>query len=276
MHRMELIRGSAPSFIPRYRRPSDLEEGIERKADDLLKTGKVQPSTSAFGHDPVLPKKKEGRWRICIDFKPLDKITVKQKFPIPRVDDILDRLRGSTVYSDFDFAEAFLQISIHPVDRHKAAHHTRTDELEYSCMPFSLVNVPAQRQRQVNHDFLGPMNEGWRVIYMDDVLVFSRNVQEHLQHLRRALQLLRKKQWFVKPQKCSFFMHTISFLRCHASAAGVEPDPAKIGAIQRWPLPMYKRTDVQKSLGLASYYRNFIHGFARIVASLTDLLKKQK
>ena len=276
MHRIELIPGSAPSFVPRYRRPPHLEEEIERQADELLKKGNVQPSTSAFGHNPVLAKKKDGRWRMCVDFKPLNKITVKQKFPMPRVDEILDRLQGSAVYSAFDFAEAFLQIPIHPADRHKTAFHTRTRKLEYTCMPFGLVNAPAELQRQVNHDFLEPIAEGWMVIYMDDVLVFSRNVQEHLQHLRRALQLLREKQWFVKAQKCSFFMQTISFLGFRVSAAGVQPDPAKIEAIQRWPLPLYTRTDVQKFLGLASYYRNFIPGFARIAAPLTDLLKKEK
>ncbi|CDJ29330.1 Retrotransposon nucleocapsid protein, related [Eimeria mitis] len=169
--------------VPASRRPPHLEEEIERQ-------GKVQPSTSAFGHNRVLAKKKDGRWRMCVDFKHLNKITVKQKFPMPRVDEILDRLQGSAVYSAFDFAEAFLHISIHPEDRHKTAFHSRTRNLEYT--------------------------------------------------------------------------------------SGVEPDPAKIEAIQRWPLPLYTRTDVQKFVRLASYCRNFIPGFARIAAPLTDLLKKEK
>ncbi|CDJ36344.1 uncharacterized protein EMH_0079970 [Eimeria mitis] len=247
MHRIELTSGSATSFVPRYRRPPHLEEEIERQADELLKIGKVQPSTSAFGHNPVLAKKKDCRRRMCVDFKPPNKITLKQKLPMHRVDEILDRLQDSAVFSAFGFAEAFLQIPIHPEDSHKTAFHTRTRKLEYTCMLFGLVHAPAELRRQVNHDFLGPIAEGWMVIYMDDVLVFSRNVQEPLQHLRQALQLLP-----------------------------VEPDPAKIEAIQRWPLPLYTRTDVQKFLGLASYYRNFIPGFARIGGILTDLLKKKK
>lgn len=275
-HRIDLIPGAAPSYVPRYRKPPQQEEEIERQVDELLKKGKVQESTSAFGHNPVLVPKKDGRWRMCVNFKPLNKITVKQKFPMPRVDELLDRLQGSAVYSTFDFTDAFLQIPIHPADRHKTAFHTRTRKLEYTCMPFGLVNAPAELQRQVNRDFAGPINEGWMVVYMDDVLVFSRNVQEHLQHLRRALQLLREKQWYVKAQKCSFFMKTVNFLGYRVSAVGVQPDPKKLEAISAWPLPLHKRKDVQKFLGLASYYRNFIPGFARIAAPLTDLLKKEK
>ncbi|CDJ35655.1 uncharacterized protein EMH_0028280 [Eimeria mitis] len=276
MHSIELIPGSARSFVPRYRRPPHLVEAIERQAEELLKKGKVQPSTSASGHNPLLAKKNDGSWRMCVDFKPPNKITVKQKFPMHRVEEILDRLQDSAVYSAFEFAEAFLQIPIHPEGRHKTAFYTRPRKLEYTCMPFGLVNPPTELQRQLNHDFLGPIAEGLMVIYIDDVLVLSRNLQGHLQHLRRALRLLREKQWFVKTQKCLFFMQTISFLGFHVSAAGVEPDPAKIEAIQRWPLPLYTRTDVQKFVGLASYHHNFIPGFASIAAPLTGLLKKEE
>ena len=275
-HRIELVPGSAPSFAPRYRRPPQHEEEIERQVDILLKKGKVQESSSAFGHNPVLVKKKDGRWRMCVNFKPLNAITIKQKFPMPRVDELLDRLHGSAVYSTFDFTDAFLQIPIHPDDRHKTAFHTRARKLEYTCMPFGLVNAPAELQRQVNRDFAVPISEGWMVVYMDDVLVFSRDVREHLRHLRRALELLREKQWYVKAKKCSFFMATVNFLGYRVSAAGVQPDPAKIEAIRAWPLPLRTRKDVQKFLGLASYYRNFIPGFARIAAPLTDLLKQDK
>ena len=116
--------------------------------DELLKKGKVQESTSAFGHSPVLARKKDGRWRMCINFKPLNKITVKQQFPMPTIDELLDRVHGSAVYSTFDLTDAFLQILIHPDDRHKAAFHTRTRKLEFRCMPVGLVNAPAELLRQ--------------------------------------------------------------------------------------------------------------------------------
>ena len=170
---IERVEGAAPSFVPWYRRSFQDEEEIERQVDELLKKGKVQESTSAFGHNPVLARKKDGRWRMCINFKPLNKITVKQQFPMPRIDELLDRLQGSAVYSAFDFTDAFLQIPIHPDDRHKTAFHTRTRKLEFTCMPFGLVNAPAELQRQVNRDISGPVTEGWMLIYMADVLVFS-------------------------------------------------------------------------------------------------------
>ena len=185
-HRIELVPGSAPSFAPRYRRPPEQEEEIERQVNKLLEKGIVQESTSAFGHNPVLVQKKDATWRMCIDFKPLNAITVKQQFPMPRIDELLDGLQGSAVYSTLDFAEAFLQIPIHPDDCHKTAFHTRTRKLEFTRMPFGLVNAPAELQRQVNRDFSEAINAKWMVVYMDDVLIYSRNVQEHLQHLRRA------------------------------------------------------------------------------------------
>ena len=143
MHRIELLEGAAPSFVPRYRRPPQHEEEIERQVDELLKKGKIQESTGAFGHNPVLARKKDRRWRMCINFKPLNKIAVKQQFPMPMIHELLDRLQGSAVYSTFDFADAFSQIPIHPDDRHKTAFHIRTRKLEFTCMPFGLVNAPA-------------------------------------------------------------------------------------------------------------------------------------
>ena len=274
-HRIELVPGSAPCFAPRYRRPPEQEEEIERQVNNLLKKGIIQESTSAFGHNPVLVKKKDGSWRMCINFKPLNAITIKQQFPMPRIDELVDALQGSAVYSTLDFAEAFLQIPIHPDDCHKTAFHTRTRKLEYTRMPFGLVNAPAELQRQVNRDFAEAINAKWMVVYMDDVLIYSRNVQEHLQHLRRALELLREKQWYVKAKKCSFFMSTVTFLGHRVSAAGIQPDPLKIEALKRWPLPLLTRRDVQSFYGLASYYRKFIPGFAQIAAPLTDLLKKE-
>jgi len=274
-HHIELKPGSVSSFAPRYRRPPQQEEEIERQVDVLLSKGKVQESTSAFAHNPVLVKRKDGRWRMCINYKPLNEITIKQKFPMPRVDELLDRLQGACVFSSLDFTDAFLQIQMAPEDCHKTAFHTRTRLVEYVCMPFGLVNAPAELQRVVNKDFAGPIREGWLVVYMDDVLVFSKSVAEHLQHLRIALEIIKEKQWFLKAKKCSFFMRFINFLGYLVSQQGVEPDPEKLTALKEWPLPLAKVKDVQSFYGLASYYRSFIPGFAAVAAPLTQLLRKE-
>jgi len=273
-HRIDLVPGAAPSYAPRYRRPPLLEEEIERQVDELLAKDKIQESTSPFAHNPVLVKRKDGRWRMCVNYKPLNKITIKQKFPMPRVDELLDRLQGATVFSAIDFTDAFLQIGINENDQHKTAFHTKTRKMEYTCMPFGLVNAPAELQRQVNRDFAGPISEGWLVVYMDDLLVFSRSVTEHIQHLRILLGLIREKQWYVKAKKCSFFMSIIGFLGFRVSAQGVEVDPAKMETIKSWPLPLYSQEDVRSFYGLASFYRSFVPGFAKIAAPLTELLRK--
>ena len=135
MHPIELVEGAAPSFVPRYRRPPQHEEEIERQVDELLKKGKVQESTRAFGHNPELTRNKEGSWRMYINFKPLNTITVKEQVLMPRIDELLDRLQGSAVYSTLGFMDAFLQIPIHRDDRHKMAFHTRTRNLEFTCTP---------------------------------------------------------------------------------------------------------------------------------------------
>ena len=147
--------------------------------DSLLKKGIIQESTSAFGQNRVLVKKKDADWRMCFNFKLLNAITGKKHFPMPRIDGLLDRLQGSAVYSALDYTEAFLQIPIHPDDRNKTPFHTRTRKLEFTCKPFGLVNAPAELQRQVNPDFAEAIKAKWMVVYTDDVLIYSRNVQEH-------------------------------------------------------------------------------------------------
>ena len=142
-------------------------------------------------------------------------------------------------------------------------------------MPFRRANAAAELQPQVNRDFLAPITERWMVLSVHGVLV-SRNAHEHLEHFRQALELLREKQLYFKAQKCSFFMQTIGFLGYRISAAGVVPNAESIEAIPYWPLPVSTGTEVQKFLGGASYYRNFIRGFAKIVAALTSLLKKHR
>jgi len=273
-HRIELKPGAEPTYAPRYRRPPIMEAEIERQVQLLMDKGKLQESTSSFAANPVLVKRKDGRWRMCINYKPLNDITIKQKFPMPRVDELLDRLQGAAVFSSLDFTDAFLQIELAPEDRHKTAFHTHTRKVEFVCMPFGLTNAPAELQRQVNRDFAGPISEGWLIVYMDDVLIFSRSIEEHMIHLERVLKLIKEKQWYLKATKCSLFMSRLSFLGYRVSIKGAEPEAAKVEALKEWPLPLYTVKKVQSFYGLASYYRSFIPGFAQITAPLTRLFRK--
>ena len=215
MSRIELVPGAALSLVPRCRKPLRLEEETEIKVDELVKKGKLQGSTSAFGQNPRLVRKKEGRWSACVNFKPLNKITVKQKLPMPGFEELLDRLQGSTIRKAFVFAYVFVQTPTHSEGGHKTTSRTRICELENTCMPFGLVGAPAELQRHVNPNFSRPVNGGWMLIYIDDLLASVRLHRKTLQHLKKALQLLREKQQYVKAPKCSCLMQTISFLGFH-------------------------------------------------------------
>ena len=171
-----------------------MEEEIAKQANDLLEKGEVQESTSAFRQNPVLAGKKDERGHVRVNFKHLNKITVKQKFPRPKIAERFNRLRGSAEYWTFDFADAFLQIPMYPDARYRNAFNTRTRKLQYTCMPLGLVNAVAKLQRGLSHEFSGPTNEGRMVTFMDEALVFNRTAQEHLRHLRKAPQLLQEKQ----------------------------------------------------------------------------------
>jgi len=261
-HRIEVIPGSAPPSRPTYRM-SDVELAeVKKQLAELQELGFIRPSKSPYGAPILFVKKKDGTLRMCIDYRALNKITIKNKYPLPRIDELLDRLHGATVFSKIDLRSGYHQVRIHPSDIDKTAFNTRYGHYEYLVLPFGLTNAPATFMHLMNSVFADYLDE-FVIVFLDDVLVFSRTTEEHKRHVRLVLQRLREHRLYANIKKCEFFQPKISFLGHVVSCDGIGMDPDKVQAIQQWP-PLRTVGDVRSFLGLAGYYRKFVYRFSHI------------
>ncbi|KAL0416543.1 UNVERIFIED_CONTAM: Transposon Tf2-12 polyprotein [Sesamum latifolium] len=202
----------------------------------------------------------------------LNRITIKNKYPLPRIDDLLDQLKGATVFSKIDLRSGYWQLRIEEGSISKTAFRTRYGHYEFVVMPFGLTNAPAAFMSLMNKT-LQPFLDQFVIVFIDDILIYSRSPKEHEQHLRTVLQILREKQLYAKFSKCEFWMEEIAFLGHVVSKEGVQPDPAKVRAILEWEPPK-NVSEVRSFLGLAGYYRRFVKDFSVVAKPLTNLLKK--
>ena len=254
------------------RTPFVHREKIAQLVNDMLKQQVVQPSSSAWASPVVLVPKKDGNLRFCVDYRKVNAVTKKDVYPLPRVDDILDTLGKAKYFSTLDLASGYWQIEMDPATREKSAFTTHCGLFEFLRMPFGLCNSPATFQRLMQTILAGLE---WKscYVYIDDILVFSKTWEEHLAHLQEVFDRLHKAGLTLKPIKCSFLRESVPFLGHIISQRGIQPDPAKISKVKDFPVP----TDVNKVrqfLGLASYYRRFIPGFAKTANPLHALTKK--
>ena len=209
---------------------------------------------------------------MCIDYRQINKVTIKNKCPLPRIEDLFDQLRGASVFSKIDLRSRYYQLRVKEVDFQKTAFRTRYGYYEFLVMPFGLTNAPAKFMDLMNWVF-HPYLDQFVVVFIDDILVYSKDAQEHKHHLRITLQILRENQLFAKLSKCDFLLKEVSFLGHIVSADGIRVDPTKIEAVVSWKPPR-NITEVRSFLGLAGYYRRFVQGFSVIASSLTRLLRK--
>ena len=210
--------------------------------------------------------------RLCIDYRQLNKVTIKNKYPLPRIDDLFDQLKGASVFSKIDLRSGYYQLQIRDSDIPKTAFRTRYGHYEFLVKPFGLTNAPAVFMDLMNRIF-SPYLDRFVVVFIDDILVYSRDETEHAEHLRLVLQILRDKQLYAKFSKCEFWLREVSFLGHVVSASGIRVDPNKISAILDWKPPR-NITEVRSFLGLAGYYRRFVKGFSMIATPMTKLLQR--
>ena len=211
--------------------------------------------------------------RLCVDYRPLNEVTIKNKYPLPRIDLLFDQLAGAKVFSKIDLRSGYHQIKIKPEDIPKTAFTTRYGLYEYLVMSFGLTNAPAHFMYLMNSVFM-PKLDKFVVVFIDDILVYSKNKEEHAKHLRIVLTRLREHQLYAKFSKCDFWLKEVQFLGHILSAEGVAVDPSKVKDVLDWKPPTTVH-QVRSFLGLAGYYRRFILDFSKVSKSITELLKNQ-
>jgi len=211
---------------------------------------------------------------MCIDYRSLNEVTIKNKYPLPRINDLFDQLQGAKYFSKIDLRSGYYQLKIRPSDVQKTAFVTRYGQYEFTVMPFGLTNAPAYFMNLMNKVFIEELDK-FVVVFIDDILIYSKSAKEHDQHLRIVLEKLRAHELYAKFSKCEFWLTRIAFLGHILSEEGVAVDPAKVEAVTNWKQPMTV-TEVRSFLGLAGYYRRFIEGFSKIARPMTELTKKDK
>ncbi|UYV62540.1 hypothetical protein LAZ67_2000988 [Cordylochernes scorpioides] len=262
-----------PPIKRRPYRVSQVErQTIQNEVDKMLKGGIVQLSESPWSSPVVLVKKKNGSWRFCVDYRHLNKITKKDVYPLPRIDDTLDCLRGASYYSSMDLRSGYWQIEVDEADREKTAFITPDGLYEFKVMPFGLCNAPATFERMMD-TLLRGLKWSMCLCYLDDIIVFSPTFDEHVRRLELVLRCLSKAGLVLNPDKCLFGTKRLSIFGHLVDGEGVHPDPGKVDAMSKFPTPK-SLTDVRSFIGMCSYYRRFIKNFAQKAEPLHRLLRK--
>ena len=271
-HKIEIVEGAKPTSQNPYRLSYHELDEMKKQLDELLQKGLIRPSKSPYAAPVIFVKKSDGTMRMCIDYRALNKITVKNKYPLPRIDELFDRLVGSKIFSKLDLRSGYHQIRIVENDIHKTAFRTRYGLFEFTVLPFGLTNAPATFMNLMN-DIFKPYLDEFIVVYLDDILVFSKDMKSHLKHLEQCFKILQENKLYAKLSKCSFGKSEIDFLGHIITSEGIATDPSKTESIRNWPTPN-TLTELRSFLGLANYYLQFVKNYAEIASPLTELLKK--
>lgn len=271
-HSITLVQGAKLVHIRAYRYPPSLKDEIEKQVAEMLSKGIIQPSISDFSSPVLLVKKKDGSWRFYVDYRYLNALTIKNKFPIPVFEQLMDELGSAKWFSTLDLASGYHQIRLKAGDKFKTAFSTHHGQFEFRVTAFGLCGAPGTFQGAMN-TILAPLLRKCFLVFFDDILVYSESFEQHLVHLKRVFDLLLQDGWKVKASKCSFAKQEISYLGHIISGQGVSTDPRKISAVMDWPQHVNIK-ELRSFLGLAGHYRRFVKNFAILAKPLTNLLKK--
>ena len=271
-HSIDLVPGARPVCKPHYRMsPLELAE-LKRQLDKMIAQGLIEPSDSPWGAPCLFATKKDKSLRLVVDYRGLNSLTVKNKYPLPLPDELFDQLVGANIFTKLDLTSGFYQIPFAKPDVAKTAFRTRYGHFQYRVLPMGLTNAPATFMHVMNktfHDYL----DRFVLVYLDDIVIYSKTPQEHATHVRLVLERLREAQLYVKVSKCAFFRDEVEFLGHRVGKNGIATMADKVAAIANWPAPTSVR-HVRSFLGLAGYYRKFVPNFADLALALTDLTKK--
>ncbi len=244
---------------------------MEAYINESLAAGIIRPSTSPAGAGFFFVGKKDGGLRPCIDYRALNRITVRNRYPLPLMTSAFELLQDAKIFSKLDLCNAYHLVRIRPGDEWKTAFNTPTGHYEYLVMPFGLTNAAAVFQALIN-DVLRDMLNKFVFVYLDDILIFSRCLQEHVSHVRKVLGQLLENHLYVKPEKCEFHTTNTQFLGFIIRPGQVRMDPKKVQAVLDWPVPTSVK-EVQRFIGFANFYRKFVRNFSSVAAPLTALTR---
>ncbi|KAF4627116.1 hypothetical protein G7Y89_g11043 [Cudoniella acicularis] len=259
-----------PPYGPLYNLSEPQLQALREYLADALEKRWIRPSVSPAGAPILFVPKKDGGLRLCVDYRGLNKVTVKNRHPLPLIDETLDRLVGAKIFTKLDLKDAYHRVRIKGGDEWKTAFRTRYGHFEYLVMPFGLANAPATFQAYVNTALTGLIDH-IVVVYLDDILIYSKDPAKHEEHVRQVMARLRKNLLFAKLSKCEFSVEKVEFLGFIVGNDGVKADPERIRAIKDWPEPTTFR-EVQVFLGFANFYRRFVYRYSHIAAGLTTQL----
>ncbi|GJS33294.1 putative reverse transcriptase domain-containing protein [Tanacetum coccineum] len=247
---------------------------LSRQLQELQDKGFIRPSHSPWGAPMLFVKKKDGSFRMCIDYRELNKITIKNHYPLPRIDDLFDQLQGACYFSKIDLWSGYHQLRVHEDDILKTAFRKRYGHFKFTVMPFGLTNAPAVFMNLMNR-VCKPYLDNFVIVFIDDILIYSKTKEEHEVYLKLVLELLRKEKLYAKFSKCEFWLQEVHFLGHVVNQSGIHVDPSKIEAVNNWKAPITS-SKVRSFLGLAGYYMRFIVNFSKIAKPLTSLTQKNQ
>ena len=267
---------SLPQRVPAHRMPLAVRREVAKQLRDMQRAGVIQPSTSPWSCPVVMVKKKDGTQRFCVDYRALNAVTKADTYPLPRIDDLLDQLGDSRYFSTLDLVSGYWQIRLSPNSKEKTAFSVPQGLFEFRVMPFGLPNAPAVFQRLMQQVLAGLNPEegpDFVKVYIDDVLVFSPTLAEHLDHLRRVLVRIREAGLKLKSSKCHFIAKEVEYLGHILTPGGLKPNPTTVSAVKEFPRPTNLK-EVRQFLGLSSFYRRFVTNFAAVAQPLRQLTRK--
>ncbi|KAL8132071.1 hypothetical protein AgCh_007823 [Apium graveolens] len=271
---IDLAPGTEPVSKAPYRMaPVEMKE-LAAQLQELLDKGVIRPSVSPWGAPVLFVKKKDGSMRLCIDYREINKLKIKNKYPLPRIDDLFDQPKGASCFSKIDLRSGYHRLKIKAEDIPKTAFRTRYGYYEFLVMAFGLTNAPAAFMDLMNRVFKQYLDK-FVIVFIDDILIYSKTEEDHKEHLRISLEILRKEKLYAKFSKCEFWLKEVQFLGHVVNKEGIKVDPAKIEAAMNWERPK-TLTEVRSFLGLAGYYRRFVQDFSKIVVPLTKLTRKNE
>jgi len=269
-HAIELIPRVEPKLSKVYPL-SPLEQAeLDAFLEENLRTRQIRPSKSPMAAPVFFIKKKDGSLRLVQDYRALNAVTIKNRYPLPLIFELVSQLRGARYFTKMDVRWGFNNVHIKPGDEWKVAFHTNRGLFEPLVMFFGMTNSPATFQTMMNDVFRTVIAEGIVVVYLDDILIFTKTEEEHERVVQRVLEILAEHKLFLCPEKCEFHRKQIEYLGLVISENMVAMDPVKVARVHEWPTPE-SRTDVQAFVGFVNFYRRFIQDFSTIARPLFDL-----